>query len=190
MAPRERSWASPQVEDGDRFGSGGGVNRRDSDGRSMRRNWRDEHEEPTRRGGVGRRRNASFDEDDEAQAPQVPRRRFVDDDEEDLDGMIADLKRKTTGRDMYGVLRRIEEGEGDAGASYPRYDDFSNGAGNIERRNWRQIDDDDIDRFGGDGQRYNSRSSRERSDQTGEGGKRSYYSRMRTPSHMSRFDDE
>ena len=32
-----------------------------------------------------------------------------DGDEEDIDAMIANLKKKTAGRDMYDVIRRIDK---------------------------------------------------------------------------------
>ena len=67
-------------------------------------------------GKYGRRRETS--------PPQSPRtsgwRRSTHDDDDDVDVMIADLKKKTTGRDMRHILSQIEERD----VTPPRADDF------------------------------------------------------------------
>lgn len=89
-------------------------------GRYSRYNSREDEYEPQRAG--GRASAMRYQRDEESPPPRYGRRtsRVRDEsppmtaaprraaDDEDFDGMIADLKKKTSGRDMYSVLGRIE----------------------------------------------------------------------------------
>ena len=87
-------------------------------------------EERRGRGGYEAPRGRSRMQQDESPPPPTQRSAGRRDDDEDFDSMIADLKKKTTGRDMYNVLGKIEGRE----ITPPEPEDSGRGGGRAYNR--------------------------------------------------------